>query len=157
MAYRLNKIEKDTLVALVESAAKDAENRAVEARKAGDSMAYMAAANIAATIRTVHHKITANDQMRLEDTATAKPTKKSYGQFGNVQLTDAEYTKVQQLDGWQTLVDELDTYIAAKGDKYRNHYAVILQWHKARMEGGHAARRRADEREARIQRSIYGG
>lgn len=59
--------------------------------------------------------------------------KRQYGECANVYLTDEEYEKVKS-EGLTGLIDELSYYIAAKGDKYKSHYAVIRQWANRRKK-----------------------
>ena len=61
--------------------------------------------------------------------------KKTYGECANVFLTDEEYSKVKD-KGLTDLIEELSLYIASKGDKYKNHYAVICQWANRRKKEG---------------------
>ena len=57
--------------------------------------------------------------------------KKTYGECQNVKLTEDEYNKLVEKN-YTGLIDELSLYIASKGDKYKSHYATILQWAKKR-------------------------
>lgn len=59
------------------------------------------------------------------------PIKRLYGECQNVKLTEEEYNKIVE-GGHKGLIDELSLYIASKGDKYKSHYATILQWAKNR-------------------------
>lgn len=65
------------------------------------------------------------------------PNKGLYGELRNVLLTDEEYSKLED-KGYVDLIDELSLYIASngKGDKYKNHYAVICQWANRRKKEG---------------------
>ena len=55
--------------------------------------------------------------------------KEKYGLFENVRLTDEEYQKLQEkFSDYQKRIDNLSSYIASKGDKYKSHYATILNW-----------------------------
>lgn len=57
-------------------------------------------------------------------------TKKKYGQYNHVLLTDDEYRKLQEDFG--TRADEaityLDEYCEMKGAKYKSHYLAIRRW-----------------------------
>lgn len=57
----------------------------------------------------------------------AKPTKGHYGEFQRVLLTDDEHAKLLAAygDKLPAAIEVLDTYLEAKGRKYRNHYAVM--------------------------------
>lgn len=69
---------------------------------------------------------------------TPSPSKKKehkdiYGEFKNVKLTAAEYDKLVILfhyPGTEQRIENLSSYIASKGDKYKSHYATLLQWEK---------------------------
>lgn len=68
-----------------------------------------------------------------EKKSTPKPKleKKPYGEFGNVRLTDEERKTLSQRLGTehaQEMIGRLDSYIEAKGKKYKSHYAAILNW-----------------------------
>ena len=59
-------------------------------------------------------------------------SKKKYGEFQNVLLTDEEMEKLKgRFDG--TLdgkIENLSAYIASKGEKYKSHYATLIAWDK---------------------------
>lgn len=56
-------------------------------------------------------------------------TKKKYGAFSNVELTDDELEKLQKkFPDWKRKIDDLSAYIASKGKRYKSHYATILTW-----------------------------
>ena len=53
-----------------------------------------------------------------------------YGEYRNVKLTDEDLEKLKTefpVD-WQDRIERLSEYIAEKGDKYKNHLAVIRNW-----------------------------
>ena len=58
----------------------------------------------------------------------------SFGEFSHVLLTDTEYSKLSERFGEQKTTEyivKLDRYIEnypAKGNKYKSHYATILNW-----------------------------
>ena len=55
--------------------------------------------------------------------------KEKYGLFENVSLTDEEYQKLKdKFSDYEKRIDNLSSYIASKGDKYKSHYATILNW-----------------------------
>jgi len=59
--------------------------------------------------------------------------KKVYGQFKNVLLSDNEKKKlIDKFDegGFKERVEQLSLYIESKGDKYKSHYATILNWER---------------------------
>ena len=60
-----------------------------------------------------------------------KYIKRKYGQFENVKLTDEEYQKLKdKFNDYESKIENLSSYIASKGDKYKSHYATILNWAK---------------------------
>ena len=64
-----------------------------------------------------------------------KYIKRKYGSFENVSLTDEEYQKLKdKFKDYEDKIENLSGYIASKGDKYKSHYATILNW--ARKEKG---------------------
>ena len=72
-----------------------------------------------------------NLEERVNARAHEKPKKERFGQFQKVQLTDEEYCKLCEKYGESVAVDyieRLDGHIASKGDKYKSHYATILNW-----------------------------
>ena len=85
-------------------------------------------------------KTTKNNQKQTENkqkqTPNPKPNpkpkyKRPYGECANVNLTDEEYQSLKDKN-LLSLIDELSLYIASKGDKYKSHYATILQWSRKR-------------------------
>ena len=61
------------------------------------------------------------------DSIYTHATKKSYGEFGKVKLTDVEYNKLKDSYGkdLDVAIGILDDYLASKGKKYASHYAVM--------------------------------
>lgn len=59
-----------------------------------------------------------------------KLPKSSFGEFGNVKLTDEEHSKlfVEHPDLAQEAINKLDAYIGSKGDKYKSHYMAMHSW-----------------------------
>lgn len=65
------------------------------------------------------------------DTKSAEPAKNSYGEFGNVKMTTAEFEKFVQAVGAEranVLIEELSSYLASSGKRYKSHYATLLNW-----------------------------
>lgn len=65
------------------------------------------------------------------DTKTTEPAKNSYGEFGNVKMTTAEFEKLVQAEGAEranALIEELSSYLASSGKRYKSHYATLLNW-----------------------------
>lgn len=65
------------------------------------------------------------------------PTKRKYGEFQNILLTDEEYRKlITKLGEVDTLrwIEELSGGIESKGYKFLSHYATILNWERRDRE-----------------------
>ena len=65
------------------------------------------------------------------DTKIKEPAKNSYGEFGNVKMTTAEFEKLVQAVGAEranALIEELSSYLASSGKRYKSHYATLLNW-----------------------------
>ena len=65
------------------------------------------------------------------DTKPAEPAKNTYGEFGNVKMTTAEFEKLVQAEGAEranALIEELSSYLASSGKRYKSHYATLLNW-----------------------------
>ena len=69
-----------------------------------------------------------------------KPTKTHYGEFKNVLLTNDEYTHLHDRFNQETMakIEQLSSYIASTGKRYKSHYATILNWaERDRKESKH--------------------
>lgn len=62
-----------------------------------------------------------------------KKEKKKYGEFKNVLLTEEEYEKIKDKK-MEQYIDKLSIYIESKGNKYKSHYATILNWSRKEKE-----------------------
>ena len=65
------------------------------------------------------------------DTKPSEPAKNSYGEFGNVKMTTTEFEKFVQAvgaDRANALIEELSSYLASSGKRYKSHYATLLNW-----------------------------
>ena len=52
-----------------------------------------------------------------------------YGEFENVKLTVIEHEKLQErFIDYTDRIEALSLYMKSKGDKYKSHYATILNW-----------------------------
>jgi len=72
---------------------------------------------------------------------TERPSRKGgkipRGEFMNVLLSESEFLKLGERFG-NTLarrIENLSQYLASKGDKYKSHYATLLQWAAREKEG----------------------
>jgi hypothetical protein len=80
--------------------------------------------------------LTDKDAQPVGGMATSKPfrttpTQNSYGEFGNVKMTTAEFEKFAQAVGAEranALIEELSSYLASSGKRYKSHYATLLNW-----------------------------
>lgn len=52
--------------------------------------------------------------------------KEKFGEFGNVFLTDEEYSKLGMTAG--VMIERLSAYKASTGKKYKSDYATLLNW-----------------------------
>ena len=80
--------------------------------------------------------LTDKDEQPGAEMAAAKPSRttlpqNSYGEFGNVKMTTAEFEKLVQAVGAEranALIEELSSYLASSGKRYKSHYATLLNW-----------------------------
>lgn len=82
---------------------------------------------------TVRETVQDKKRSRREVEVDKKEDKDLYGELQNVKLTKEEYQKFIDKFGSEkviTLIERLSLYIASKGDKYKSHYATILNWVK---------------------------
>ncbi len=73
------------------------------------------------------------------DTKTTEPTKNAYGEFSNVKMTTAEFEKLVQAEGADranALIEELSSYLASSGKRYKSHYATLLNWGRRKDKEG---------------------
>ena len=55
--------------------------------------------------------------------------KREYGEFKNVLLTDDDYKKLEEINALSQ-IENLSSYMASTGKKYKDHYATILNWER---------------------------
>jgi hypothetical protein len=80
--------------------------------------------------------LTDKDERPVGGMATSKPSRttppqNSYGEFSNVKMTTAEFEKFVQAEGAEranALIEELSSYLASSGKRYKSHYATLLNW-----------------------------
>lgn len=80
--------------------------------------------------------LTDKDKQPVDGRATSKPSRttlpqNSYGEFGNVKMTTSEFEKLVQAEGAEranALIEELSSYLASSGKRYKSHYATLLNW-----------------------------
>lgn len=68
-------------------------------------------------------------------TANEGTKKHPHGEFNNVMLTTDEYTKwIMSGEDADALLEELSSYLASSGKKYKNHYATLLNWRRRKSK-----------------------
>lgn len=68
-------------------------------------------------------------------TANDGTKKHPHGEFNNVMLTTDEYTKwIMSGEDADALLEELSSYLASSGKKYKNHYATLLNWRRRKSK-----------------------
>ena len=80
--------------------------------------------------------LTDKDDQPVDGRAAAKPSsttppQNTYGEFQNVKMTTAEFDKLVQAEGAEranALIEELSSYLASSGKRYKSHYATLLNW-----------------------------
>ena len=55
--------------------------------------------------------------------------KREYGEFKNVLLTDDDYKKLEEKNALSQ-IENLSSYMASTGKRYKDHYATILNWER---------------------------
>ena len=69
--------------------------------------------------------------MESDTAADTKPKKQAFGQFNNVMLTDDEHAKFcATCPNADELIEELSSYLASSGKRYKSHYATLLNWER---------------------------
>lgn len=88
--------------------------------------------------------LTDKDERPVDGRATSKPSRStppqnSYGEFSNVKMTTAEFDKLVQAEGAEranALIEELSSYLASSGKRYKSHYATLLNWGRRKDKEG---------------------
>lgn len=58
-----------------------------------------------------------------------KPVKHKYGEYQNVLLTDDELQKLKtEYSDYKQRIENLSSYVASTGKRYKSHYATIRNW-----------------------------
>jgi phage replication O-like protein O len=78
-----------------------------------------------------------SNQQKKEENIQNKTSKRKHGEFQNVLLSDEEYQKLKDRfgAGAEPLIENLSSYLASKGKRYKSHYATILNWQCWEKEG----------------------
>ena len=112
------------------------------------------------TANTITNTITTTNSINnieRDNTNSLKKVKKpkiekmTFGEYHNVRLTEDEYKKLQnEFMDWAQRIEDLSSYIASKGDKYKSHYATIRSWAaRDEKEGKKVPRRNRSEQTGR--------
>ena len=88
--------------------------------------------------------LTDKDAQPGAERAAAKPSRttppqNTYGEFGNVKMTTSEFEKLVQAEGAEranALIEELSSYLASSGKRYKSHYATLLNWGRRKNKEG---------------------
>lgn len=75
-------------------------------------------------------KTTATPDKNVKNIKKVKITKKTYGEFNNVFLSDDEFKSLnERFNGTLSVkLENLSGYVASTGKKYKSHYHTILNW-----------------------------
>ncbi|MBQ4058768.1 MAG: replisome organizer [Lachnospiraceae bacterium] len=81
------------------------------------------------------NKNSEGEDISESDDSTPHPStqikKQKYGEYNNVLLTDEELMQLQdEFQNWEELIENLSSYMASKGKKYKSHFATIRRWSK---------------------------
>jgi hypothetical protein len=70
------------------------------------------------------------DSLGEENKAKPKPVRHKYGEYKNVLLSDEDLEKLKTEfpTDWVARIENLSSYIASTGKKYKNHLATIRNW-----------------------------
>lgn len=125
-----------------DAAAKDYKVHSENGKKGGRPAKNLSAD--ATTREDVENVSDGSDAAKMEsgtsaDTKSAEPAKNSYGEFGNVKMTTAEFEKLVQAEGAEranALIEELSSYLASSGKRYKSHYATLLNWGRRKDKEG---------------------
>lgn len=81
---------------------------------------------------------------RASKPSSTTPPQNSYGEFVNVKMTTAEFEKLVQAEGADRaneLIEELSSYLASSGKRYKSHYATLLNWGRRKDKEGEPKRK----------------
>lgn len=103
--------------------------------------------------------LTDKDAQPGAERATAKPSRttpsqNTYGEFNNVKMTTAEFEKLVQAEGSEranALIEELSSYLASSGKRYKSHYATLLNWGRRKDKEKNKVKSFDDEKRERME------
>ena len=107
------------------------ERQSAKGKKGGGQFGNTNAKRAKNEPKTSQKRAKTNPNTNTNTNTNTNINKRLYGECQNVKLTEDEYNKLVEKN-YTGLIDELSLYIASKGDKYKSHYATILQWAKKR-------------------------
>ena len=101
----------------------------------GTATSYQQADNILSTSYQQQYKNIKNNkndkEIYMSVSKESKTPKHKYGEYNNVLLTDEEYDKLKsEYSDYESRIENLSSYIASTGKKYKSHYATIKNWAK---------------------------
>ena len=101
----------------------------------GTVTSYQQADNILSTSYQQQYKNIKNNkndkEIYMSVSKESKTPKHKYGEYNNVLLTDEEYDKLKsEYSDYESRIENLSSYIASTGKKYKSHYATIKNWAK---------------------------
>lgn len=69
------------------------------------------------------------NNLRKNDMRGAREDRSSFGRYGNVHLTQAEYLELQaELSSLDSLIEQLSSYMQSEGRTYADHAATLRRW-----------------------------
>lgn len=103
--------------------------------------------------------LTDKDARPVDGRATSKPSRSTppqntYGEFNNVKMTTAEFEKFVQAEGSEranALIEELSSYLASSGKRYKSHYATLLNWGRRKDTEKKKVKSFEDEKRERME------
>ena len=117
------------------------ESRRKNAKKRYDDSASAYASAPASALHMENENVNENENkienINVNENKTENRTIKSlYGALNNVKLTEGEYETIRGRfpKNYKRYIDDLSYYIEKKGDKYKSHYATILEWNRDKPE-----------------------
>ena len=73
-----------------------------------------------------------NQSIRCDKLSQKKETRRKYGEYENVLLSDTDLAKLKAEfpNDWKERIERLSDYMESRGRKYKNHLATIRCWAK---------------------------
>lgn len=88
------------------------------------------------------------EQTGLQNIADTYTDKKAYGIFGNVYLSDEEYSLLtKDSEDAQRRIDSFSAYMRSSGKEYNDHYARLISWNCYDYGINSASLKKADKKQ----------